>query len=64
VSTVTPIMKAKSPEKIPRYKYSLAKKEIAPSVILVPMLLSCSRISDAPLASVSYSDLYSLLSTF
>jgi hypothetical protein len=41
-STVAPIMNAKSPEKIERYKYSLLKKVIAPSVIFVPINSKCT----------------------
>jgi hypothetical protein len=51
--------KQKSPEKTPRYKYSLLKKEIAPSVIFVPMLSRASRMPLALTPSVSYSDLFS-----
>jgi hypothetical protein len=61
-STVAPIMKAKIAEKIARYRYSLTKKEIAPSVIFPPMFSRASLISAAveliSLPTFSYSDLF------
>jgi hypothetical protein len=55
-------MNAKTAEKIERYKYSLLKKEIAPSVIFVPISSRSSLISLAwelsSLPTFSYSDLF------
>jgi hypothetical protein len=57
-------MKAKIAEKIARYRYSLTKKEIAPSVIFSPMFSRASLISAAveliSLPTFSYSDLFYL----